>query len=426
MAGAAVGLRLRSALPLALASTLAGCSAGSGEGLDEQGRPLTQAPPAAPGAGDLAPEFAAIQAAVFDPICTECHAGPAAAIGMRLSADVSYAMLVGVASLEMPGLLRVAPGDPDASYLVRKLEGRDIVGGRMPLGRAPLPQAQIDAIRSWIAQGAPQGAPPPPEPAPSPDPPAPEPEPTPTPEPPPAPDAPARIDASVPAAGETLRAIDGEPSIPELVLVCSAPLDASSVRSDTVMLLAAGGDGEFDAGHEQPIELTELRFDATTQSIRARPGAALPADRYRLSARGDGAAPLQDLSANALDGDADGLPGGDFRVEFAIERLAFAPTLAAIQSKVFDPICSECHAGTNATLGMRLEPGLSHAQIVGVASVEVPALQRIAPGDPEASYLVQKIEGRAAVGARMPLGRAPLAQTVITAIRAWVADGAKP
>ena len=51
-------------------------------------------------------------------------------------------------------VMLVAPGDPDASYLVRKLENTPgITGGVMPPA-GMLPQAQIDDIRQWITDGA--------------------------------------------------------------------------------------------------------------------------------------------------------------------------------------------------------------------------------------------------------------------------------
>jgi hypothetical protein len=71
------------------------------------------------------------------------------------SAGESYAALVSVASLQVTSLNRVEPGNPDESYLIRKLEGGpDIVGDRMPRGGPFLPQATIDEIRAWIAAGA--------------------------------------------------------------------------------------------------------------------------------------------------------------------------------------------------------------------------------------------------------------------------------
>ena len=52
-------------------------------------------------------------------------------------------------------MLRVAPGDAPASYMIRKLEGTPgILFNRMPLGRAPLPQNLIDGIKAWINAGA--------------------------------------------------------------------------------------------------------------------------------------------------------------------------------------------------------------------------------------------------------------------------------
>ena len=66
--------------------------------------------------------------------------------------------LVNVQSLQVAQVAqdRVAPGDPDNSYLIRKLEGdAGIVGSRMPQGGPFLDQATTDQIRQWIADGAP-------------------------------------------------------------------------------------------------------------------------------------------------------------------------------------------------------------------------------------------------------------------------------
>jgi hypothetical protein len=50
----------------------------------------------------------------------------------------------------------VIPGDPDRSYIVRKLEGGpDITGLRMPRTSGPfLTEGQMAVLRRWIAQGA--------------------------------------------------------------------------------------------------------------------------------------------------------------------------------------------------------------------------------------------------------------------------------
>jgi MFS family permease len=62
---------------------------------------------------------------------------------------------VGVASIEMPQLLRVAPSDPSNSYLYRKITGAGITGDRMPQGGPYLTDAQIKLVRDWIRRGAP-------------------------------------------------------------------------------------------------------------------------------------------------------------------------------------------------------------------------------------------------------------------------------
>ena len=107
--------------------------------------------------------LADIQQDVFSAICTNCHVTGGTADFLVLDSEqASLANLVDVFSLELPRLLRVAPGLPDESYLVWKIEGQGpngepIFGERMPpasAGEAPLSAEQIADIRSWILDGA--------------------------------------------------------------------------------------------------------------------------------------------------------------------------------------------------------------------------------------------------------------------------------
>ncbi len=133
------------------AALLNGC-VGSGAGLDANGDPVGSAP----GPEPLTPDFQSIQDNVFTPICTRCHSGPGAPEGLQLDAAHSYALLVGVPSAEVPGVLRVKPGDPTDSYLIQKLQNSSgIVGAQMPFGGPYLPQSTIDVIQQWISAGAP-------------------------------------------------------------------------------------------------------------------------------------------------------------------------------------------------------------------------------------------------------------------------------
>ncbi len=135
---------------VATAAALAVLScAGEGTGLDEFGNPLGPPPP------DLQPTLSSIQANVFTPNCTQCHTGAVAPLGLALDEGVARGNLVGVASVELPALLRVSPGKPDSSYVMWKIEGRSgVIGERMPLGLSPLSAEQIQAVRGWIEAGA--------------------------------------------------------------------------------------------------------------------------------------------------------------------------------------------------------------------------------------------------------------------------------
>jgi len=131
-----------------------GC-AGNGQGLDENGDPIGSGNGGLPVAFE--PTFSNIQQNVFSAICIECHSGVAAPEGLRLDPQNSYNHLVNIPSAEQSDLFRVEPGNPSRSYIIRKLEGGpDISGGQMPLDRTPLDQRTINAIRVWIAQGAPR------------------------------------------------------------------------------------------------------------------------------------------------------------------------------------------------------------------------------------------------------------------------------
>jgi len=112
----------------------------------------TETPPVETPPTTTTVDFESIQINVFDKFCTRCHSGMNASAGFRLDAANSYNNLYRIPSGQNGNFLRVSPGDPDNSYLIRKLEGN--AGTRMPLGAAKLPQSTIDEIRQWITEGA--------------------------------------------------------------------------------------------------------------------------------------------------------------------------------------------------------------------------------------------------------------------------------
>lgn len=100
-------------------------------------------------------------------------------------------------------------------------------------------------------------------------------------------------------------------------------------------------------------------------------------------------------------------------------------SFSSIQSHVFTPVCTGCHAGGAAPQGLRLDAANSFTMLVGVSSAEVPALKRVAPGDADNSYLIHKLEGHQSVGARMPFGGPYLDAATINLIRQWINNGAQ-
>jgi len=101
--------------------------------------------------------FTRVQNEVFSGNCAiaGCHARLGAQQGMSLAAGTAYANTVRVPSKERPDLFRVSPGNPNGSYLVKKLRGDpDITGLKMPDGGTLTP-AQVQLVIDWVRRGAP-------------------------------------------------------------------------------------------------------------------------------------------------------------------------------------------------------------------------------------------------------------------------------
>jgi len=80
-----------------------------------------------------------------------CHRGHFPAKKLNLTPGVFPDNAIGVASREAPGMKLVDSADPDKSYLLMKVAGREgIAGKRMPLGRKPLEPEEIQALLDWI------------------------------------------------------------------------------------------------------------------------------------------------------------------------------------------------------------------------------------------------------------------------------------
>ena len=384
---------------LVATSMLAACDGGDGSGVTTG--PIEET---------FDPVFSEIQANVFTPTCATsgCHFGAGAPQGLRLDAANSFGLLVNRPSGQEPALLRVAPGDPNSSYLIRKLEGTASVGGQMPLGQNPLAQEKINIVRQWIIDGALDdraGS-----------------------------TAPVRVTSLSPLPASVLNSMPAD-----IVAVFDRELDASTVNTNTFTFEASGGDGSFTDGNEVQIAATSITLGANgTSASFDLSGTVLDDDTYRVRLLGSGPSMILDLDANALDGEfsgvfpsGDGAQGGDFEALFTIQTATMGgTTLDEIQAQVFTPTCSGCHSGptsTNLPSGLDLsDADASFASLVDVPSLQIPSIDRVTRGDAEDSYLIQKLEDSAGIdGQQMPRGMDPLDQSVIDGIRLWIDNGAE-
>jgi hypothetical protein len=110
--------------------------------------------------GDTGPgaaTFSRVRDEVLVPTCaiSACHAVGTQGSGFVLPEGEEHAAIVGVESQFAPGEVLVVPGDPDASYLVLKLEDAvGIAGSPMPPPFGNLDPDQIALVRAWIDAGA--------------------------------------------------------------------------------------------------------------------------------------------------------------------------------------------------------------------------------------------------------------------------------
>jgi hypothetical protein len=109
------------------------------------------------------------------------------------------------------------------------------------------------------------------------------------------------------------------------------------------------------------------------------------------------------------------------------------PTFSSIQQEIFSsgdssgrPACTNCHNAVGSRFnGLDLTAAVAYANLVNVPSRFRSGATRVIPNDPENSYLIHKLEGRAAItGVRMPLGGPYLTSGQILVIQRWIEIGA--
>jgi methionine-rich copper-binding protein CopC len=277
--------RHRSWAALLLLGSAAGC-AGNGQGLDQNGQPVS----GGGSGGPITADFQSIQENVFTPICAKCHIGGGAPEGLQLDAAHSYNLLVGAPSAEQPNLLRVKPGDPDNSYMVRKIEGlSSITGLQMPYMEMPLSQPTIDAIRQWITNGAPNAP------------------------------AAAAVAAQMFAVQTTAPADKATVKTPpaQILVTFTQDVDASLVNDTTVSLaridqsVGANGATAMPANGATAMPASARLAPMNPEVLLITPSAPLEPGVYRVTLRGAGGGALANMNAATL--------GADTSFEFTVE-----------------------------------------------------------------------------------------------------------
>jgi hypothetical protein len=155
-----------------------GCEPGNGQGLDENGNPISLDDGGDDGggggddgggggddgggggtSGNPNATLDWVQLNVFGGVCSLCHVG-GAFFGVNWNSEEETCKNVYKESGENDELYEIEPFNPDRSYVIWKVEGQGpngeaIEGVRMPASNPALSPETIQNIRDWIGDGAP-------------------------------------------------------------------------------------------------------------------------------------------------------------------------------------------------------------------------------------------------------------------------------
>lgn len=381
---------------------------------------------------------------ILEATCLPCHAGEDPAAGLRLdSVQASIDSLLGPDGLgrrsAQVGDLLVTPGDPDASYLVEKIEARaddpPRVGSPMPEPPLPsLPARAIGDVRRWISEGA-----------------LPANEELPPPPPPPAPPgrgfsatffAQMRFVLSDPALGDIeSRLLDPPGPIPLRLIgprLIVPAVEFPTIKipggqfGDVDVLVREDGVGTFDRATgevELAITFVQLAIEGTVETLLPVTLTTGTAAVGPFASAGQPYDPiggtLRVVGVGRIPASTAVVGGDPVLVELegsVLPLIRDVPTLEVEIQPILSGSCAlvNCHVGDGAA-GLNLEPGRAFGELIGVPSTQVEG-SLVSPGDPASSYLLEKlVEPR--IGVRMPIGNR-LDPLEIEAIRQWIAGGA--
>ena len=98
-------------------------------------------------------------------------------------------------------------------------------------------------------------------------------------------------------------------------------------------------------------------------------------------------------------------------------------TYGAIISKIKDSCSSNgCHTGGSQAGGLALDDEVFIQNTVGVKAKGNADLYLIHPGEPEQSFLLQRLQGAEGTGSQMPLGGTPFNDEELELFVNWIDD----
>jgi len=198
-------------------------------------------------------------------------------------------------------------------------------------------------------------------------------------------------------------------------------------------LLAGSIDGVVADTSSAPIQgaTAALRAPGTTTDVMTRTTDAGGNYSFARVAEGDWDVFLSVAIGTQVEGSNPArvavTDGSASSANFSTSPITATVSFATDVMGIFNASCNNCHTAGGPPAQLSLDPGVAYAQIVDVPSTELASMDRIEPGDPDDSYLVNKLQNThlsvGGSGSVMPPSGG-LPQASINLLRTWVSEGA--
>ena len=127
----------------------------------------------------------------------------------------------------------------------------------------------------------------------------------------------------VPADSTPPTVVSVTPTANQIVVAFSqTPNDIDAGAASLYALVGAGTGGSFTASNAVVYTLTPVYQTGTNQVTLMVNGGPLPTDLYRLTIQSNSSSSVHNLAGVALDGDGDGVPGGNYVTTFNLQVVA--------------------------------------------------------------------------------------------------------